>query len=1002
MAFSDSFFHGLNDLVDNCKDMLGWTAHAHTRLYTSDSKDILVADDGSMVSLIRLDGSLRLVGNDEFSDMLSKLNDILGVTLAKKCHALQIIFQYDPGTARESIAKQFQPIRTSARALELDLDDVICDWRDNLSNYCADESVILALWTRPTAITPAELKKERARMGKVPGAHKSVQGRNIVMDRLRDIHRSQVESLTGFFLSASFKASLLEAHEAVRVIRQMVMPEHTADDWRPVLPGDPMPMRPLKPGAQKREATHIYPPTLARQIWGTNARIRERKYIEVGERIYAPFILELPPQNIRYFNELFKSLLGDIPWRMSILLTGDGLASGSGKESLATMLAFAGTGNKLYSLAWKQLKALELEGATMVKFQACFTTWVNKNAPDCMNQLSRYSARVQTAVQSWGSSETADIIGDALLAYTATLPAMMPTSPAPAAIAPLVDALSMLPISRPTSPWRNTDLPLRTPDGRYMPMGLFSSNQASWNEIVFAGMGSGKSFFLNTLNLYFVLRPGQARLPWLTIIDIGMSCSGVINLIRSALPPEKQHLAVFAKLRNSPDAAINPFDTPLGCDAPLRNHFEFLVNLLSLLCTGSDRTSPVDGVPDLLRESITHAYRIYAPRGDSPKRFDPHLDPQVTESLRERQYTWDPHTTWWEVVYFLYDEGLYADAQRAQRFAVPTIADMASIVTNRNVAENFLDIKAGSSGETVPQACSRHLVSAITAYPILANPSKFSLGSAQIVGLDLMDVTPKAGEQAERQSGIMYMLARFVGAGHFFNTLDDLESVPAKFREYHRPRFENLSADPKRLCYDEFHRAACADLSNPLSRQIINDLTTVSREARKLNLSIGLYSQRLDDFPPVLVSLANNVYALGAGNAQEAREISKRFEFNGAAFNALRRINRPTAAGANFVAIFRTADGESIQYLTNSAGSYARWAFSSTAEDMRLRNRLTKAVGLTKTLRALVQMFPEGSAKPEIERRKLGMEQFDGEVVEDIELTLYEEVLQVAQRGGDR
>ena len=99
---------------------------------------------------------------------------------------------------------------------------------------------------------------------------------------------------------------------------------------------------------------------------------------------------------------------------------------------------------------------------------------------------------------------------------------------------------------------------LRTPDGKLMPMGLFHSLQASWNEICFAGMGSGKSFFLNTLNFFFVVRPGQTRLPWLTVIDIGPSCAGVIELVRQSLPPEKRHLAVFARLRNVREAAINP------------------------------------------------------------------------------------------------------------------------------------------------------------------------------------------------------------------------------------------------------------------------------------------------------------------------------------------------------------------------------------------------------------------------------------------------------------
>ena len=323
----------------------------------------------------------------------------------------------------------------------------------------------------------------------------------------------------------------------------------------------------------------------------------------------------------------------------------------------------------------------------------------------------------------------------------------------------------------------------------------------------------------------------------------------------------------------------------------------------------------------------------------------------------------------------------------------PLIADLAAAVKEQNVSENFQAIHAGEGGESVPDACSRYLLSAINEYPMLSNPTKFALGAAQIVGLDLQEVTPRGGQQAQRQSGIMYMLARFVGSAHFFNTVDDLEQIPAKYREYHRPRFESLISDPKRLCYDEFHRASCTDMANPLSRQIMSDLMTASRESRKLNLSIGLYSQQLGDFPEQIVSLSTSIYALGAGNAQEARDIAHRFGYNNAALYALRHITRPTAAGANFIAMFRTADGESILYLTNSAGGYARWAFSTTAEDMRLRNRLFESIGSRRTIEVLHRMFPEGSVKPEIERRKLQMEFRDGEASEDLGDAIYEEVM---------
>jgi intracellular multiplication protein IcmB len=186
-------------------------------------------------------------------------------------------------------------------------------------------------------------------------------------------------------------------------------------------------------------------------------------------------------------------------------------------------------------------------------------------------------------------------------------------------------------------------------------------------------------------------------------------------------------------------------------------------------------------------------------------------------------------------------------------------------------------------------------------------------------------------------------------------------------------------------------------VKNPLSMQILSDLTTASRESRKQNLSIGLYSQQLSDFPKVLVDLATSVYALGAGNSVEASEIAERFGYNNAARYALGRISRPTAAGANFIVMYRTSEGESILYLTNSAGSYAKWAFSTTAEDMQVRNRLYDFLGCSRTLEILRKMYPGGTIKDEIERRKARLEIISGEKNVDLIEQIVNELMKAAE-----
>ena len=68
----------------------------------------------------------------------------------------------------------------------------------------------------------------------------------------------------------------------------------------------------------------------------------------------------------------------------------------------------------------------------------------------------------------------------------------------------------------------------------------------------------------------------------------------------------------------------------------------------------------------------------------------------------------------------------------------------------------------------------------------------------------------------------------------------------------------------------------------------------------------------------------------------------------------------------SFIALHRTGAGESVQLLTSTAGPHARWAFSTTAEDMRVRGILSQALGLRRALDLLARCFPSGSVKAEI------------------------------------
>ena len=106
----------------------------------------------------------------------------------------------------------------------------------------------------------------------------------------------------------------------------------------------------------------------------------------------------------------------------------------------------------------------------------------------------------------------------------------------------------MLPL-RSASPWKEGSLLLRTQDGKLFPFAPNSSEQAAWIDLGVAPMGGGKSVFLNALNFAFVTQAGLSRLPWVSIIDVGPSSSGLITLLQENLPENKKHLAAYHRLR---------------------------------------------------------------------------------------------------------------------------------------------------------------------------------------------------------------------------------------------------------------------------------------------------------------------------------------------------------------------------------------------------------------------------------------------------------------------
>lgn len=998
-SFVDPLLDGIDSILAWFSTELKQTTESYCDLETADDKTTLVARDGSLVSVVRIHGVTRLIGTDEFDTIHAGLTQSLQATLKRPGHVVQVYFSYDKGTVKPEIAEILSPARATTQRLKMDLEDLFKERIDFVSKYCAHEELYFVFWTRPYSLTSEQMKRALAEKLKFIREKKMpplLNGQNLIaaVPDLREAHTSFVRSVVSDLNGVNLSCQLLEVHDAVYSMRVAADPEYTDKDWKPVLPGDKIPVHETRPLAGELSGL-MYPP-LARQIFPRDAENIDLRTIRVGDRIYSPLFIDLFPQDIKSFIALFaRTLATGVPWRISFLIESGGLSALSFKAMMAAILSWTSDQNALVHDAVKMLRNIETNtDDAVVRLQVSLATW----APEGNIRLLRTrAAELAKAVEGWGTVEVSEVCGDVFAGIASSLLGYTATSVATPAVAPLRDVVYMLPFTRPASAWQFGAVLLRSPDGKPLPYQPGSAQQTTWIDLMYARPGSGKSVLSNSVNLALCLSGGITRLPRIAIVDIGPSSSGLVSLLKEALPVESRHLVAYHRLRMTHDYSINPFDTQLGCRFPTTQERGFLVNFITLLSTPLGAERPYDGVSDMAGLVVDELYKYLADDG-KPHLYTKGLEPMVDDIIVEIGFVLDDRTTWWEVTDALFLAGFHHEALLAQRFAMPLLPDAAAICRTQVIEDLYGQVKA-PTGEPLVQAFSRMISSAIREYPILAGITKFDIGDARVVSLDLDEVAKSGGDAADRQSAVMYMLARYVLARHYYLTEDVLTDVPEAYRDYHRARISEIREDPKRIVYDEFHRTSKA---RSVRDQVILDM----REGRKWNVQIALISQSLDDFDPVMVEFATSIFIMDAGPEQAIKKSVEVFGLSETARVALKtRVHGPREGGSTFLAQFATKSGFNTQLLTNTLGPIELWAFSTTAEDARVRNKLYVKIGPKEARRVLANLFPSGSVKSLIEKRLATLKEAQGLIEEGSNLSiadqLVEEILDAYSKNPD-
>lgn len=967
--------------------LLKTSSHDYCELETVDGPQCLVAKDGSLATILRFNGMKTMPSIADHKTLVRKLTSTFDTFYKDRGHQTQIIFRRDLDATSTLKTTALNQMRT-ANALRMDVGDLINETTDALLKYVYDESCYFVLWSRPSLLDPIELKRYQRKTQELRNENdwpttKNAQDLFRPISYLYDRHITFASKIADDLASAEYGCSLdtLGVEEAIRIIRSSVVPDQISSSWSPHIPNPKRrPSLQWKDNDDLDDLSEIMYPTLSSQIMsasgqiGGNELLPDPSTVQIANRVYAPALVEIHQQELKPFTELFSTLNRAetvvngrsrcIPYSVSFMLTSDGLSGDHLKYFLSAILFFTSTTNRNINDAKRAMSEYVRDGGAVCKLQIGAMTWCDNNK-EGIEELALRKSKLIRAIEGWGKQTVIDKTGDPMDGFATNAIGLAPRHIGNGCPAPMYDALYMLPLARPASAFKRGHMLYRSLCGKVLPYQRFSSEQTTWITTISGKPGSGKSVMMNNANFEACLMPGLKKLPYIGIIDIGISSLGFVDLIKDSLPHELQYQVVYKRLQNTEQYAINPFDTSLGLRKPLPSASVFIKNFITTLVTPPERDGkPYTGMTNFVSRVIELAYQRCDPANEKahPKRYARNLNERLDEAVDKLQFTVKPSTTYWELVDALFQSGYVYEAEIAQRFAVPDLNDLTKVAADSIIKDEYGEMI--TDGRPLIQTFMVGIKEAITEYPMFRGHTQFDIGSARVVSLDLQDVAIKGSQAATKQTALMYLIARQSFMSKVAYSNEDLVHIPKLYKEHYNKKVSELIDAYKIMCFDEYHKTKGHPM---LQEQILTD----GREARKWNLEIVLASQILEDFGDI-TNIATTNIILDAGTRKTQQYASEQIGLSPVAIDAMRRsVNGPRSYGATMLAQVHTKDAIYTQLYTLTLGSMRLWSLSTTAEDRKLRDLMYKRIPDKAVARKLLaEAFPNGSCKSYVESMK--------------------------------
>ncbi len=998
-TFADRFLDGLDDLW---RGVRGWNKSDHTTYFPmacAQNKHSFALLDGSLMSVIRINGYFGQYFRSQHHDLVDNWTDFLR-RLAKdsSSQGLQMYwsYEYDPDGMKRTAASLRAPLIEASKRRGIDISDVLDEEAKLYGDICATETQVLVIITNINALNvssrkEAQMEAREARRTSRGGDDAILFNMGIpALEALHEQHISKIQHQLDNAMRG-YSYDLLDVYEAAHLLRRIYDPSTTGPGWKARLTTADAGFRAVDGVTVSRQMAQensdkpldysiIMPPSLATQMMSDNVTDLS-KYTVVGDRIYAPlFVRELASQPEPLENLVYHCYQAKLPIRLVYYLSADGAQANYANRLLASIFTTFSQSNRQINRADKAMKAYADNDGAPYAFGLSVCTWADLEVSYDSKGEALYSTKkiqqrardMETYMQSWGGQQLESFFGCAVEATLCATPGYMHPTAAP--VAPQIehDIAMQLPLTRPASIWEpGTAIWLRTSDGVLAPYRPFSSKQSAMITLVMGGMGYGKSNMISEHIMFFASHPEAKETPYIRGIDFGASSSGVMDMLQSQLPPNRRHEVDFRIFVNNGTMCKNLLDTRLGCRYPLEDHFQFLVNWLTVVCNQLTESAGAENLGNIFRQVIRRAYETCDPESNfySEPPFSMEDAPAVVrEAIESCEMETDEHTSAWEIVDFLSakaiergnDPELIFAARVAQRYAVPEFAKLIHV--SSQMEDQFADMPE-ISGQPLIRAVTRQLLNANEAFPCFRGRTNIDISESRATVFDVSEAFGRSPSEYSQWLRSVYftVVMRLLTEDLFVNQQLSGEELKSRQHElgisdqvlqYHLDYLELQDQSIKVFWADELHRISGIAGADEV-------LTSMCLEGRKYAVGLMLGTQRANAFPPVVLREATSYFIFGASQDDDtANQLQEIFGLEDDERDALRAITPPTSSkGAQCMCVYKTRSGTQRQILHFQMGGLKRWAYATESYERALRARLYSEAPTTHKARQILAKY---------------------------------------------